>query len=101
MKPLAEGADLENLLLELLYRLLLIISSFLGCICDSADLISLCLVLVVEFLVMIGQVTESLTRGRFDLERLNLFENIGAVHTLNDSIDVAKELFFEHLSILR
>ena len=50
---------------------------------------------------MIGKVTESLTRGRFDLERLNLFENIGAVHTLNDSIDVAKELFFEHLSILR
>ena len=101
MESFAEGADLENLLLELLYRLLLIISSFLGCISDSADLISLCLVLVVEFLVMIGKVAESLTRGRFDLERLNLLENIGAVHTLNDSIDVAKELFFEHLSILR
>ena len=50
---------------------------------------------------MLGQIAESLTRGRFDLERLNLLENIGTVHTLNDSIDVAKELFFEHLSILR
>ena len=101
MKPLAELGDLENLLLELFDHLLLIVSSLLSCIGDLADLISLSLVIVVEFLVMLGKVTESLTRGRLNLERFDLLENIGAVHTFNNSVYVSHELFFEHLCILR
>ena len=100
LKPLAEVGDLEHLLLKLLYHLILIFSSFLRCVGDGADLLSLCLVFVVELLVMLGEVAEGLTRGCLDLERFDLLESISAVHTFYDSVYIAKELFFEYFRVL-
>ena len=97
MDLLIQIGNLYDLLLELLDELLLLVGSLLGIVGDGADFVRLLLVVVIQLGVVLGELAESFTRGRFNLETFELFDNVGLIHSLDDRIHVADELFFDYL----
>ena len=100
MKSLVEICDLEDALLQFLDHLFLCLCALFGHVSNVRDLLGSLLVLRIKLRVMLGQLAESLTRGRFNLERFDFLENVSAVHSLDHSIDVAHELLFQDFSML-
>lgn len=77
-------------MLEFLDHLLLRFCSFLRKVCDLTDLLGLVFVLIVELCIVLSELSESFTRGRFNLERLNFLKNVGTVHSLDDRINISE-----------
>ena len=101
MESLVEVCDFKDLLLKFLNQLFLLICAFLCQVCHRTNLVLLLFTLVLQLCVVLSQLAECLTGGSFNLETLNLLEYVSSVHTLDDSICIANELFFEYFSVLR